>query len=402
MKISTFTALRHRNFRFFFFGQIFSLVGQWMHSTAQGWLVLDMTDSAFYLSLVHSLGYWPILFLSPLGGILADRVMKRNLLVLTQASVMVLSLLLAVLVDTDVVQVWMVAVVAVLIGLVNSFDVPARQSFIIEMVGKDDLMNGIALNASLFHGSRIIGPAIAGFLISAVGIAVCFYLNALSFMFIIFALLMMRFDVTPVKRERRPLMKELGEGFAYVRDSERTRGYIMTVASTSLLVIPYLALMPMFARDILHVGVEGLGFLMGAAGVGAFTGAILLASSGRVRKRGSTAFIAAFSCSVSVLLFSLTDVAWLCYVLIAVAGWGMLTQMATLNTLIQHDVPDDLRGRVMSFYTLVLLGFIPIGNLMVGTLASYVGPQLALTLSTALCIVIQVYILLKKREHVLS
>jgi len=315
---------------------------------------------------------------------------------------MLLALCLAVLVSTGVVQVWHVAAIAGMIGLVNSFDVPARQSFIIEMVGKEDLMNGIALNASLFHGSRVVGPAIAGFLIGAVGLAVCFYLNALSFVFIIVALLMMRFDVKPPVRERRPLLKELSEGFAYVRGSESTKGYIMTVAATSLLVIPYIALMPMFARDILKVGVQGLGFLMGSAGIGAFVGALLLASAGRVRKKGSTAYVAALSCTVSVLLFSLTAVPWLCYLLIAVAGWGMITQMATLNALIQHDVPDELRGRVMSLYTLVLLGFIPVGNLMVGSLATFIGPQHTLTISTSLCIVIQATILIKKREHVLS
>ncbi|MBI5189089.1 MAG: MFS transporter [Nitrospirae bacterium] len=388
MKFNTFSALRHRNFRLFFIGQSVSLIGTWMHSLAQGWLVLKLTDSAFYLSLVQAMGSLPILFLSLIGGVVADRVVKRNLLLVTQALSMALATLLAVLVGMGAVTVWHVIVIATILGVVNTFDIPGRQSFIVEMVGKEDLMNGIALNSAIFNGARIIGPAIGGVLIAAAGITACFYINAASYAAIIAGLLMMRFEAAPPRRETHPMMKELKEGLAYVRHTPSLLYFILMVSITSLLAIPYIALMPVFARDVLGVGARGLGIMMGSAGAGALGGALTLATIGSVRRKGLTTFSAAFISSAALLLFSFSRSYPLSCALLVVVGWGMITQLATVNTLIQTDVPDDLRGRVMSLYTLVFLGFIPVGNLIVGTMAHYLGTPRAVAVSASACLVI--------------
>ncbi len=398
MKFKTFSALRHRNFRLFFFGQSVSLIGTWMHSTAQGWLVLTLTDSAFYLSLVNAMGYWPLLFLSPFGGVAADRFSKRGMLLVTQSLSMALALMLALLVSSEAVEVWHVAFIAMGLGLVNTFDIPSRQAFIVEMVGKPELMNGIALNAALFHGSRIIGPAVAGLLIGAVGMAACFYVNALSYTAIIAGLFMMRIEPPEVRREPRPVLKELKEGLAYVRSTTVVRSFIMMVSVSSLLVIPYIALMPIFARDVLHIGATGLGILMGSAGVGALTGALALATFGPVNRKGEVAFISAGVFCIAVLGFALSRNAVLSCLLLAGAGCSMITQMATVNTLIQTDVPDELRGRVMSIYTAVFLGFIPIGNLVVGAVATRIGAPSAIASGSILSLVLLGTILLRDRS----
>jgi len=397
MKFRTFTALRHRNFRLFFFGQSVSLIGTWMHSTAQGWLVLTLTDSAFYLSLVQAMGYWPLLFLSPFGGVVADRFSKRTVLILTQSLSMALALVLAFLVSMDVVRVWHVMLIALGIGIVNTFDIPSRQSFIIEMVGKEDLMNGIALNAALFHGARVIGPSVAGLLIGAAGMAVCFYFNSFSYIAIIAGLYMMRMEPPAARRKHRPVLKEMKEGLAYVKGSPVIRSFTAMVSVSSLFVIPYIALMPIFARDVLGIGATGLGIMMGAAGVGALAGALTLATFGPAGRKGRTAFAAAGLFCISVLGFSMSRTPYLSCALLAVAGWSMITQMATVNTLIQSEVPDELRGRVMSIYTTVFLGFIPVGNLMVGALASSIGAPHAVAAGAAVSLAVYAAILFRDK-----
>ncbi len=402
MKYRTFTALKHRNFRLFLSGQAISLVGTWMQSLAQGWLVLKLTNSAFYLALVQAMSSLPILFFSLLGGVVADRVDKRRLLLLTQALSLALALALGVMVSLGQVQLWHVLVIAGLLGVVNTFDVPGRQSFIIEMVGREDLMNGIALNSAVFNGARIIGPAIAGLLISAVGIAACFYINALSYVAIIIMLGMMRLDRPEEKPKPRPVLKELHEGLIYVRKTPVVLYFTLMVAITSLFAIPYIALMPIFARDILHIGAKGLGVLMGCAGVGALIGALSLATFGGSGRRGLTAFLAAFISSLAILGFSFSRVPLLSYALLMVIGWGMITQLATVNTAIQQEVPDELRGRVMSLYVLVFLGFVPIGNLIIGTLAHYAGTPHAVAAGAIVCLVTYSVLLVSARKDLLS
>ena len=398
MKLNTFSALRHRNFRLFFIGQSLSLIGTWMQSLAQGWLVLKMTDSAFYLSLVQAMGSLPILFFSLIGGVVADRVVKRNLLIVTQALSLLLALTLAVMVSMDVVQVWHVVAIATLMGVVNTFDIPGRQSFIIEMVGREDLMNGIALNSAVFNGARIVGPAIGGVLIGLLGVAACFYINAASYVAIILCLALMRFDSPAPKREARPIGKELREGLSYVRHAPTVSSFILMVAVTSLFSIPYIALMPIFARDVLGVGAKGLGVLMGSAGAGALFGALSLATVGTVKKKGLTALVAAMVSAGAILAFSFSRSPVLSNILLVFAGWGMITQLSMVNTLIQTDVPDELRGRVMSLYSLVFIGFIPVGNLIVGTMAHYLGTPHAVALGACACLVTYTLLFSIKKE----
>ena len=398
MKFKTFTALRHRNFRLFFIGQSISLIGTWMQSLAQGWLVLKLTNSAFLLSLVQAVGSLPILFLSLIGGVVADRVVKRNLLLVTQTLSMLLALVLAILVSLDVVKAWHVIVLAGMMGVVNTFDVPGRQSFIIEMVGREDLMNGIALNSAVFNGARIIGPSIAGLLIGFVGLAACFYLNSASYIAVIIGLMMMKVERNDSRREGRPLGKELREGLSYVRHSPSILLFTLMVGITSLLAVPYIALMPIFARDVLKIGAKGLGVMMAFAGVGALIGALSVASVGTVRRKGLVAFISALASALALFAFSFSRVPALSFVLLAVIGWGMITQLSMVNTMLQTEVPDELRGRVMSLYTLVFLGFIPIGNLIVGAMAHFVGTPEAVAISAALCVVTYIVLVLFKPE----
>ncbi len=402
MKFKTFTALRHRNFRLFLTGQAISLGGTWMQSMAQGWLVLKLTDSAFYLSLVQAMSSLPILFFSLAGGVIADRMNKRRLLLITQTSSLVLAAVLGVLVNLGAVRFWHVMLLAGCLGVVNAFDMPGRQSFIIEMVGREDLMNGIALNSAVFNGARIVGPSAAGFLISAVGIALCFYLNALSFLAIIFMLAIMRFEKAKEKPKARPMLKELREGLVYVNKTPSIKYLILFVAITSLFMIPYIALMPVFARDILHIGAKGLGVMMGFAGVGALAGSLSLATFGHRARKAVIAFTAAFISAMALLGFSLSRTPLFSYALLIAVGWGMITQFSTVNAAIQQTVPDELRGRVMSLYVLVMLGFVPVGNLIIGTLAHYVGTPHAVAAGAVVCVITYAALLAFARRELLS
>ncbi|HEY3346299.1 MAG TPA: MFS transporter [Nitrospirota bacterium] len=397
MKLKTFSALQHRNYRLFFIGQALSLTGTWMHSVAQGWLVLKLTDSAFFLSLVSAVGSLPVLFLSLIGGVVADRVPKRNLILLAQTLSMLLAFSLAMLVALDAIRVWQIIMIAGLLGIVNTFDIPARQAFIVEMVGKEDLMNGIALNSAMFNGARIVGPALAGLLIGYLGLTPCFFINSASYIAIIIGLLMM--DIKPtVKREFHPVLKELAEGISYVRNAPSVLWFIVMVAMTSLFAIPYIALMPIFARDILHIGAKGLGLMMGASGVGALVGALTIASFGSVKRKGRTAFMAGIIANLALIGLSFSRAPFLSCLLLMFVGWGMISMLATVNTAIQDDVPDHLRGRVMSLYSLVFLGFTPIGNLIVGAVAHYYGTPFAVALGATICIVTYVLIALSHKE----
>ncbi len=402
MKFQTFRALRHRNFRLFLSGQAISLGGTWMQSMAQGWLVLKLTNSAFYLSLAQAMSSLPILFFSLAGGVVADRINKRRLLLITQTSSLVLAAILGVLVSLGVVRFWHVLLLAGCLGVVNAFDMPGRQSFIIEMVGREDLMNGIALNSAVFNGARIVGPSAAGFLISAVGIALCFYLNALSFFAIIFMLAIMRFEKPKEKPKPRPMLKELREGLVYVKRTPVVKHFILFISITSLFMIPYIALMPIFARDVLHIGAKGLGIMMGFAGVGALTGSLSLATFGHRARKAVIAFTAAFISAMALLAFSLSRTPFISYALLVAVGWGMITQFSTVNAAIQHVVPDALRGRVMSLYVLVMLGFVPVGNLIIGTLAHYIGTPDAVAAGAIVCIVAYAALLVFARSELLS
>ena len=394
-----FSALTYRNFRLFWFGQIISLTGTWMHSAAKGWLVFKLTNSPFYLGFVGSAASLPILLFTLAGGVVADRFPKKTILLTTQSILMFLAFTLAILVSTEVVTVWHVLMITFLLGTTNAFDIPTRQSFLVEMVGKENLLNAIALNSAAFHGARTIGPAIAGILIRYLGLAVCFYINSLSFLAALIGLLLMRFVREGKREPRKTGMKaEFQEGITYIFSERTIYNLIISVGIISFFGFPYINFLPVYARDILKTGAAGLGLLMGCAGVGAFIGALSLAVRGDFAKKGVLLAVSGIIFSSALLIFSLSTTVWLSYVMLFLVGWGAISQIATANSLIQLKAPDRLRGRVMSSFTMVFLGMTTIGNFVVGGLAVYVGIQTALGVSAIFCLLGILWLLWRKPE----
>jgi MFS family permease len=379
-------ALRHRNFQLFFGGQLISLTGTWMQSVAQSWLVYRLTGSVMLLGFVGFAGQIPVFLLAPLGGASADRRDRRRTLVATQAAAMALAFVLAALTLAGRVQVWQVFVIAALLGLVNAFDIPARQAFVVDMVGKDDLINAIALNSSMVNGARIVGPAIAGILVASVGEGWCFFINAASYVAVITGLLMMRV----AGRSRVPLagsaLANIVEGFSFVARTAPVRALLLLLGLISLMGMPYAVLMPIFADQILHGGARGLGLLMGASGAGALVGAMSLALRGGVRGLGRWVAISSAGFGVSLILFSHSRSFWLSAALLVPVGLSMMIQMASSNTLIQAMVPDELRGRVMAVYSMMFMGMAPIGALLAGLLANRMGAPNTVALGGVVCV----------------
>jgi MFS family permease len=382
----TLRALRHRNFQLFFSGQLISLIGTWMQSIAQSWLVYRLTGSALLLGAAGFASQIPVFLVAPLGGIVADRVNRQRVVIGTQISSMILALVLATLTLTGVIRVSHIFVLGALLGVVNAFDIPARQSFLVDMVGKEDLMNAIALNSSMFNGARIIGPAIAGILVAKIGEGWCFFANALSYIAVIAGLLMMRVSRPARLAPHGPALAHLIEGYRFVRHTAPIRALLLLLGLVSLVAMPYSVLMPVFADRILHGGARGLGILMGATGVGALLGALTLATRSGVLGLGRWV---AFSCGgfgLSLVLFSLSRSFWLSAALLLPVGFCMMLQMSSSNTLIQAMVPDHLRGRVMAMYTMMFMGMAPFGSLFAGALAERLGATLTVSVGAVACI----------------
>ncbi len=371
-----------------------------MHQTAQGWLVYTLTDSPFFLGLTGMAASLPILLFSLAGGVIADRFPKRKIILMTQGILMLLAMMLAVLVATGLVTVWHVLALGFCIGTALSFEIPARQSFIIEMVGKKDLLNAIALNSSAFHGARMIGPAIAGILMGMIGVAACFFINSLSYLATIIALLRMKFGPDEVKSAPKPgVMPELKEGLSYIFHHPEVYTLLISVGIISFFGFPYMSFLPVYARDILQTGETGLGVLMGFAGAGAFTGAVSLALRSDELKSDLTVAVSGIVFSIALLVFSMSETVWISYAMLFLAGVGAINQIATANNLIQLSVPDELRGRVMSAFTTMFLGMAPLGNLAVGSLAHFTGTRNALTVSACFCLLGMLLMLLKKNAR---
>jgi len=365
-------ALRHRNFQLFFSGQLISLIGTWMQNVAQAWLVYRLTGSSLLLGSVAFAGQFPIFLAGPLGGIVADRHHKQRVVIAAQTASMILALLLAILTLTRTVQVWHIFLLAASLGVVNAFDIPGRQAFLVDMVGKEDLMNAIALNSSMFNGARIIGPAIAGVLVARIGEGWCFFANAISYIAVIAGLMCMRVEHRPHAEIASPLAHVI-EGFRFIQQTAPIRAILLLVGLVSLVAMPYTVLMPVFADKILHGGARGLGILMGAIGVGAMLGALTLASKRGVRGLGRWIALACAGFGASLILFSLSRYLWLSAALLLPVGFCMMLQMASSNTLIQAMVPDELRGRVMAAYSMIFIGMAPLGALFGGALADRLG-----------------------------
>ena len=380
-----FPALRHRNFRLFFLGQTTSLVGTWMQSVAQGWLVLQLTNSAYYVGLVSALGSLPVLLVSLPAGVFADRSNKRRVVVATQALALVQALVVAALIWMHRVELWHVAAAAVFLGLVNAVDIPTRQSLIFDLVGKDDLMNAIALNSSAFNAARIVGPAIGGILIGGVGIAACFFLNGVSYVAVIAGLLAMRLPAWSPPPLAGDGLTRFREGARFILGDRATRALVLNTALLSIFGFPYLVLMPVFARDVLHVGAAGLGFLMASVGIGAVVAALGVATFGSRLPKGRLLVWGGPAFGLAIAAFALTPWVPLAVAILVVSGGAMIANNAVTNTLLQTIVPDGLRGRVMGAYTFVFVGMAPLGAYQAGWLAGRVGVQVAVAAGGLVC-----------------
>ncbi|MGA7931091.1 MAG: MFS transporter [Candidatus Sulfotelmatobacter sp.] len=378
-------ALRHRNFQLFFSGQLISLIGTWMQSVAQSWLVYRLTGSALLLGSVGFASQIPVFLFAPLGGITADRLNRRHIVISTQAASMLLAFILAALTLFHKVQVWHVFVLASLLGVVNAFDIPGRQSFLVEMVGKDDLMNAIALNSSMFNGARVIGPAIAGILVAKIGEGWCFFANAVSYIAVIIGLLLMKVH-SPARAAMASPLEHMMEGFRFVDRTAPIRALLLLLGLVSLVGMPYVVLMPIFADQILHGGAQGLGILMGATGVGALLGALTLAFREGVKGLGRWVAWCCAGFGASLAVFALSHTFWISVLLLLPVGYTMMLQMACSNTLIQVMVPDALRGRVMAVYSMMFMGMAPIGALLGGALAEHLGAPRTVGIGGLACV----------------
>jgi MFS family permease len=380
-----FRALQHRNFQLFIGGQLVSLIGTWMQSTAQLWLVYKLTGSAALLGVFGFANQVPILFLASIGGYVGDRYNRHRGVMWTQTASMILAFALAGLTLGKIITVWELIFIAFLVGIVNAFDVPIRQAFFVQMVGKEDLPNAIALNSSIFHGARVVGPAIAGATIAWLDAhhvnsseGWCFLMNGVSFLAVIGALAAMRIAKTEPKPPQGSPFQNFIQGFRFAMHDLPIRSALILLAVLSLFGLQYAVFLPLFAKDVLHSGVGGFGLLMSFAGVGAVLGALHFAA--RTDYKGLARWIAATSmvCAIGLEVFAQSRVFWLSSAVLVIVGFAVTSQMTATNTLIQYRVPDELRSRVMAVYATMMMGMQPIGALIAGGVAKHAGAPTAL------------------------
>jgi MFS family permease len=380
-----FRALKHRNFQLFIAGQLVSLIGTWMQSTAQLWLVYRLTNSAALLGVFGFANQIPILLLASVGGYIGDRYNRHRGVIWTQTAAMVLAFLLAGLTLSGAIHdargAWVVIIIGFLVGIVNAFDVPIRQAFLVQMVGNEDLPNAIALNSSIFNGARVVGPAIAGFAIALIHEGWCFFLNGVSFLAVIAALLAMRIPRTEPKRDDDVSpMQNFVQGFRFAMNDVPVRSVLLLLSTLSLFGLQYSVFLPVFAKDVLHSGARGFGVLMSTAGVGAVLGALHFAA--RTNYKGLSRWIAFTSstCAVCLVIFSQSRAFWLSSLALLVVGFTATSQMAATNTVVQSRVRDELRGRVMAVYATMFMGVQPIGSLIAGGVAKRIGAPYTLAI----------------------
>lgn len=385
---SLFRAFHYRNYRLFFSGQSISLIGTWMQRIALAWLVYRITNSPILLGITGFSSQFPTFIFAPFAGVIADQTNRHRIMVITQTLAMIQALVLAALVLTNTITVAHIILLSIMLALINGFDMPARQAFVIDLVDKrEDLSNAIALNSATFNGARLIGPSIAGVLIALVGEGICFLLNGVSYVAVIAALRAMKLKKERANRVSGNIFREFRQGLIYVLGSERIRSVLSLLALVSLVGMPYAILMPIFARDVLHGGPSTLGFLVGATGIGALLGAILFASRTDVRRLERIILLATTTFGSGLIIFSMSRTLWLSLMFMVITGFGMMTQMISSNTLLQTIVDDDKRGRVMSFYAMSFMGMAPIGSLLGGWLAKVIGAPNTLLAGGILCII---------------
>jgi len=382
-----FRSLRYPNYRLFFGGQSISLIGTWIQRIAMPWLVYDLTKSVLLLGIVGFAGQVPTFLISPFAGVLTDRLNRYRIMMITQILAMVQAGILTVLIFTGSIEIWHILVLSGVLGCVNAFDVPARQSFLVEMiVKKEDLGNAIALNSSMVNGARLLGPSIAGILIATAGEGVCFLINALSYFFVIGSLMLMKVTPKGIKPIQKSVFKEFKEGFSYTFGFVTIKYVILLLALVSFMGMPYAVLMPVFAKEIFHGGPHTFGFLIGASGLGALMGALYLASRKNIAGFDKIIPLAAGIFGAGLILFSFSRNFVFSLVLMVITGLGMMMQMASSNTLLQTIVDDDKRGRVMSFYAMAFMGTAPFGSLMAGGLAKIIGAPYTLLIGGISCV----------------
>jgi MFS family permease len=380
-------SLRHRNYRLFFGGQAISLIGTWMQSVAQGWLVYQLTGDPNMLGVVGFSSQILSLVLFPFAGVMADRWNRHRLVVVTQSVAAIQAFALAALTYAGVIHVWHVIALSALMGVVMAFDIPIRQSFVVEMLDrKEDLPNAIALNSLLFNSARIVGPSVAGFLIALWGTGTCFLLNGVSYLFVIAALLSMKLIPRKIKPDKRPIWESFHEGFRYVFTNPALRGPVLMLALVGLMGMPYAVLMPVFAKDVLHGNSATLGFLVSATGAGALMGAAFLASRKSVLGLEKLMAVGPMLFGAGLIAFASSTVLGASLPLLVLVGFSMMVLMASTNTFLQTIVDDDKRGRVMSFYSMAFMGMGPFGSLLVGWLAKHFSAGVSLYVGAAACI----------------
>lgn len=381
-----FRALKHRNYRLYASGQLISLIGTWMQTVAQSWLVYRLTDSAALLGLIGFASQIPVFLLAPIGGAFADHHNRHRILIVAQTVAMLQAAILAALTLSGLIEVWHVFVLAAILGLNNAFEIPTRQSFLVELVGKQDLFNAISLNSSMVNAARMIGPAVAGVLIAAVSEGFVFLINALSFVAVLAGLLMMRVQLRPHAPLPTSKLASIIAGFQYAWQTRPVRGLLLLLGLVSLMGMPYAVLMPIFADRILDAGPDGLGLLMGGSGIGALIGALTLASRSSVFGLGRWVAWASAAFGVWLILFSQSQIFWLSVAIMVAAGFAMMIVMSASNTLIQSMVPDELRGRVMAVYSMMFMGMAPMGALLAGILAESIGAPLTIMIGGTACL----------------
>ena len=362
-----------------------SLIGTWIQAVAQSWLVFRLTHSAFLLGVVGFLSSIPVFFLSLFGGVLADRLNKRSILIATQTAFMLLAFLLAFLTQVKLITPLQIMIIAVLNGMVMAFDAPSRQAVVVELVGKEYLFNAISLNSVAFNSSRVIGPALAGILVALIGMSGCFYINGISFLAVIIALFLIRLNNNRVIQKNDTAIKDIMDGLEFIKNNRSILILITMVGAISLFGITYAIFMPIFANDILKVGVKGLGILMSSSGFGALIGALILARLGDFKYKGKFLVLSSLIFSVSLILFSLSKVYIFSIITLIFIGGSSVAAIALINTLLQTKVPDAFRGRVMSVFMLTFAGIMPFGNLISGWLAQVLGVSIAVMISGIIC-----------------
>lgn len=390
----TIRSLGHRNFRLFWSGQIFSIIGTWMAIVAQGWVVFSLTDSPFMLGLVNFIALVPVLPISLLSGVISDRLPRRNLIIATELVLSLQALVMAVLIWSGLIQVWHIVILSLILGIAAAFEQPARLSFIMDVVGKEDLSNAVALNSSAYNIARIIGPAIAGLLIVSVGAAICFLINSLTYLVVILALLVIKVFPRVSARDSLEIVGGITDGFRYIMGSLTIRGLLLIVAVSSFMTLPYIALMPAFASDTLQSGPEGLGFLLTAVGIGAIIGALIVANL-RSGRRGNWLIVANIAGPLFLLLFSQSSALSISLILVLFVGSSNAIRQTLANSLLQLNSLESYHGRVMSIFNLLFNGMSRFGALVIGAVAEFTDVSVALGVGASMSAIIGIILLIK-------